>query len=506
MWESRVLSLSNAASLAMFSSMPFLQHPQSVSATAREENWANASTGFLTCTPAFGEAILESVFLNELRQPLSVLRRATPKVAARLGRLGISTIADLLCHFPRSYEDRSTHVPFSRFGYGKDVFTVARVESHEWFGFGRNRTLKIRVRDESSEACLVCFNRPFLERSLPIGARVLVHGRFQFRFGEIQSASFDLERLQDGKEPEAGFLPLYPLTEGLQQGSLRALMRSALEMYGKRVEDELDPALLVRNGLLGKAPALLSIHFPSSLAEAEAARRSLAFEEFFVLQLGIAQRIRARRAQETPRAPCAGILERRLRDRLPFTLTPDQEKAIAEIAKDLSSPHPMARLLQGEVGSGKTVVALIAALRVVESGGQVAIMAPTELLARQHAALAARLVEPLGVRLAFLTGNVDDASRIPLLSALASGEVDIVIGTHALFSKDVEYAKLSLVVVDEQHRFGVAQRAALQRKGPIPDLLMMTATPIPRSLALTLFGDLAVSAIRTLPPGRKPVE
>lgn len=461
--------------------------------------------GSPTCTSAPREAILEPVFLNELRQPLSVLRGAGPQVVSRLGRLGIRTISDLLCHYPRDYEDRSSYLPFSQFGQDRDVLTIARVESHEWFGFGRSRTLKIRVRDESSEACLLCFNRPFFENSLPVGSTVLVHGRFQFRYGEIQSSSFDVERLKEGKMPQGGFPPLYPLTEGIQQGTMRALMRGALEMYGRRVEDELSPELLARHGLMGKAASLLSIHFPSSRAEAESARRSLAFEEFFVFQLAIAQRIRSRKAQETPRPPCPGLLEKRLKDRLPFRLTPDQEQASAEIAKDLASPHPMARLLQGEVGSGKTIVALLAALRAVETGGQVAIMAPTELLARQHAALAARLIEPLGVRLAFLTGNVDDKSRPPLLRALGSGDVDIVIGTHALFSKDVEYSRLSLVVIDEQHRFGVAQRAALQRKGLIPDLLMMTATPIPRSLALTLFGDLAVSAIRTLPPGRKPV-
>jgi len=446
-----------------------------------------------------------SVFLHELRQPAATLKGAGPLVAARLGRMGISTIADLLTHYPRDYEDRSTLVPFARFTEDRPVLTIAEVSSHEWFGFGRMKTLKIHVRDESSEACLICFNRPFLEKSLPVGSTVVVHGRFQFRYGEIQSTSFDVEGIEPGKKLEAGLLPLYPLTEGLAQGSMRRLMRSALEMYGRRVEDELDPELTARRGLIGKAHALSAAHFPASQDQAEAARRSLAYEELFKFQLGIAIRISNRKAQNLERKAVPGLLARRLIERLPFELTEDQKKVLAEIDADLDAPHPMARLLQGDVGSGKTIVALIAALRAVERGEQAAIMAPTEILARQHAAVAASLVEPLGVRLAFLSGNVEDASRPPLLAALAEGRIDIVIGTHALFSRGVAYRSLSFVVIDEQHRFGVSQRTALYEKGRLPDMLMMTATPIPRSLALTLFGDLAVSTIRSMPPGRKPV-
>ncbi len=446
------------------------------------------------------------MFLHELKQPVATLRGAGPSVASRLARLGITTIADLLAHYPRDYEDRSVYIPFSRFAEGGSVHTIALVSSHEWFGFGRMKTLKILVRDESSEAALLCFNRPFLEKTLPIGARVIVHGKFQFRFGEIQSSSFDAERLDEGTSPATGLLPLYPLTEGLVQGVMRRLMRAAIDMYGRRVEDELDPSLAGGHGLLPKAQALSSIHFPSSTAEREAAQRTLAYEELFKFQLGIALRIRARRSQSIPRIPAKGILAERLLQRLPFTLTADQAAALSEIAADMDEPHPMARLLQGDVGSGKTIVALLAALRTVERGGQVAIMAPTELLARQHAATAAKLIEPLGVRLAFLSGNVDDAARPPLLAALREGGIDIVIGTHALFSQDVAYKSLKFIVIDEQHRFGVMQRIALYKKGDIPDMLMMTATPIPRSLALTLFGDLAVSSIKTLPPGRKAVK
>jgi len=436
---------------------------------------------------------------------VATLRGAGPLVASRLSRLGIATIADLLTHYPRDYEDRSRFLSFSHFAENGSVHTIATVTSHEWFGFGRMKTLKILVSDDSSEAALLCFNRPFLEKTLPIGSRVVVHGKFQFRFGEIQSSSFDVERLDENESPVRGLVPLYPLTEGIAQGVMRKLMRAALAMYGRHLEDELEPSLIEKRGLISKAEALVRIHFPDSVAERESALKTLAYEELFKFQLGIALRMRARRGQIIPRKPVTGLLAERLLQRLPFALTEDQSRALAEIAADLDQPHPMARLLQGDVGSGKTIVALLAALRTVERGGQVAIMAPTELLARQHAATAAKLIEPLGVRLAFLSGNVDDAARPPLLEALKAGEIDIVIGTHALFSTDVVYKALKYIVIDEQHRFGVMQRIALYKKGDIPDMLMMTATPIPRSLALTLFGDLAVSSIKKLPPGRKPV-
>ncbi|MCE5256121.1 MAG: ATP-dependent DNA helicase RecG [Spirochaetaceae bacterium] len=446
------------------------------------------------------------MFLHELKQPVSVLRGGGPAVSGRLARLGISSIAGLLSYYPRDYDDRSTLVPFSGFARNAFVYTQGVVTAHEWFGFGRNRTLKILVRDDTSEAALLCFNRPFLENSIPVGSRVQVHGKFQFRYGEIQSSAFEIEQIAEGHIPFQGLLPLYPLTEGLSQAVLRKLMKAALTMYGNRVENELDPEIMKDRKLLPKATALSLIHFPGSMTEKDEALRTLSYEELFYFQLGIAMRIRKRRGQEIERKPTKGILEKQLLERLPFSLTTDQRRALDEIVHDLNSPHPMARLLQGDVGSGKTIVALIAALHTVERGGQVAIMAPTELLAQQHAATAARLIEPLGLRLAFLSGNVDDAPRRPLLEALANGSIDIVIGTHALFSSDVIYRDLQMIVVDEQQRFGVAQRQALFHKGNIPDMLMMTATPIPRSLALTLFGDLTVSTIRTMPPGRKPVQ
>jgi len=426
-------------------------------------------------------------------------------VAARLARIGVYSVADLLLLYPRDYDDRTETVPFASFARAARVHTLAEVVAHDWFGYGRMRTLKIHVKDPSGSATLVCFNRPFLEQQLPVGSRVVVTGKFTYRFGEIQSSSFEAESVEGGPVPKSGILPVYPLTEGLQQGQARRLAHAALAEYGSRVEDELPQALIERRGLPHKREALRQVHFPESAELLERARAALIFEELFYFQVAVARRAVRRRERQVDRRAPQGLLKRRLVERLPFELTSGQVEAAAEIAADMAEPRPMARLLQGDVGSGKTLVAFLACLDAIEAGGQAAFMAPTELLARQHAATAARLLEPLGVRLAFLSGNVEDAARPPLLAALRSGEVDLVLGTQALFSDEVEYRNLRLTVVDEQHRFGVLQRLALSRKGPVPDLLMMTATPIPRTLALTVFGDLAVSAIRTMPPGRKPI-
>ncbi|MBN2873716.1 MAG: ATP-dependent DNA helicase RecG, partial [Spirochaetales bacterium] len=375
-----------------------------------------------------------------------------------------------------------------------------------WFGYGRMRTLKVWVEDEAgTKAALVCFNRPFLEQSLPVGTRIRLFGAFEYRFAELQSSSFDFDPVGEGLDaPPGGVRPVYPLTEGLRQGTVRSLVSRALARWGT-VDDEVPPTIRERRGLERKASALKALHAPERPSDALAARRTLAYEELFYLQVMIARRAAARKTTERPRRAPPDSLATALVERLPFELTADQKTAVAEIAADMGSPWPMARLLQGDVGSGKTLVAFIAALYAIADGGQVALMAPTELLARQHADTAARLLEPLGVRLAYLSGNVADAARRPLLEALAAGTVDLALGTHALFGESVAFRDLRLVIVDEQQRFGVLQRLAMGAKGRQPDVLMMTATPIPRTLALTAYGDLSVSTIRTMPKGRLPV-
>ena len=473
------------------------------------------------------------MFLRNLKEPVSSLKGVGPGAAGNLARLGISSIGSLLFHYPRDWEDRSRHVPLK--DWNKDrVCTEATVLAHDWFGFGRMKTLKIYVEDESARACLVCFNRPFLQRQLPVGCRCRLYGHFYFRYGDIQSTAFEAEpvsergmgdrkwRAGDGGGYGGGrspILPVYPLTAGLSQGILRKLVNQALEKFGTSLEDELPESIISRDGLFHKPDAIRAIHFPACMEELERARKTIIYEELFYLEVIIGKRAMLRRIERSSGAVAEkGVLtegdlsplQLGLLERLPFCLTPGQTEAVREINRDMDGPFSMARLLQGDVGSGKTLVSFLACLRAVEEGGQAALMAPTELLARQHAENAARLLEPLGLRIAFLTGNLRTsgskaAGRNHLLKALACGEIDLIAGTHALFSRDVVYRDLRLVVVDEQHRFGVIQRQAIMAKGCMPDLLMMSATPIPRSLALTVFGDLDVSVIRDMPPGRKPV-
>jgi ATP-dependent DNA helicase RecG len=469
-------------------------------------------------------------------------------------------VAELLCRYPRDWEDRTRIVPLGDYYRFPAVCTVVRVLAHDWFGFGRKKTLKVHVEDESGRGVLICFNRSFLEKQLVVGGYYRLWGRFFYKYGELQSTAFEIEPAGEGEgfSPEgilyppdrpgdripargqsrnfACILPIYPLSAGLNQGMLRRLVRQAIEQYAGPLENELPEEIIRREGLLPKSGALRAIHFPASVEELEQARKTLIYEELFYLEVMVGKRALERHRViggergVKPGAALAGSpekasgsvpfspLQRRLLERLPFSLTPGQTGAIGEINRDMDGPRgtertPMARLLQGDVGSGKTLVSFLAALKAAEEGGQTAILAPTELLARQHAENAARLLEPLGIRPAFLTGNIKAAGRKELLKRLAAGEIDLAVGTHALFSRDVVYRNLRLVVVDEQHRFGVTQRSLIMAKGQsskmspgTPDLLMMSATPIPRTLALTVFGDMDVSVIRDLPPGRKPVK
>ncbi len=449
------------------------------------------------------------MFVRELLESVHALKGAGPAVCKKLAKLGIFTVADILLYPPRDYEDRTVRRLIACHAEGP-VNCEVIITAHEWFGFGRMKTLKLHAQDLSgSRAVLVCFNRPFMENGFPEGSRANLFGRLEYKYGELQSAAFELEAIVADPDSSqgsfrTGTLPVYPLTEGISQGVLRKLSERALANWGK-VDDEIPAQFIAARKLAGKTQALKDLHHPATPADAAQARRALAYEELFYLQIMILKRSIERRKDGLQRKAVDISLAKVLEARLPFTLTADQEKTLEEIATDMASPWPMARLLQGDVGSGKTLVAFMAALFAVAGGGQAALLAPTELLARQHADNAARLLEPLGIRLAYLSGNVSDSSRKPLLSALARGDIDIAVGTHALFSADVVYKNLRFVIVDEQHRFGVLQRIALGAKGNKPDMLMMSATPIPRTLALTAFGDLSVSTIRTMPEGRKEI-
>jgi ATP-dependent DNA helicase RecG len=447
------------------------------------------------------------VFLPECRQPVETLRGVGAVLRGRLARLGVATVADLLTHIPRDYQDRRHLDRLEQAAAKERANLLVRVVSSCWIGRGYPRTLKVQIEDGSARASLLCFGRAFLSKALQPGRQFWLSGRFQQHRGELACSNFELEPF-DPLEASRSFgriLPLYPLTEGLSQAALRALVKRALEWAAPRLAEALPADLRARRGLPGILEALRGLHLPESDDQLESARRALAYTELFAYQLALGRARKERLAATRSRPRHAQSLKAALLARLAFQLTADQERALAEIEQDLFSPHPSARLLQGEVGSGKTLVAFLAALAVIEAGEQAALLAPTELLARQQADAAARLLEPLGVRVAFLSGGVQGEPRESLRRALAEGKVDFLVGTHALFSEDIRYRRLGLAVVDEQHRFGVRQRQAFLAKGASPDLLLMSATPIPRTLALALFGDLELSEIRELPRGRQPV-
>jgi len=450
------------------------------------------------------------MFLRSLSVPVNTISGVGSSAAQKLSRLGIRSASDLLLHYPRDWEDRSNMVPLKAYRNGK-VCTVVTVFAREWIGYGRMRTLKIYIEDENTQAALVCYNRPWLDKQIITGQKYMISGGFRYKYGELQSTAFEIEDASSGVS-FGKILPVYPLTAGIIQSKMRKFIFSAVNKYSSQLENELPNEIMEKENLLAKAQAVREIHFPTSMDTLRKAKKTLIYEELFYMEVMVVRRsierksrIKIEKTDNKNKEENISLLQRRLIERLSFSLTAGQKSAVMEINGDMSSNIPMARLLQGDVGCGKTLVSFLAALLAVEEKGQAAIMAPTELLARQHAENAARLLEPLGVSIAFLTGNIKARGRKELLKNLAAGNIDIIAGTHALFSKDVEYKNLKLVVIDEQHRFGVTQRALIMAKGRQPGLLMMSATPIPRTLALTVFGDMDVTAIKDMPIGRKPV-
>jgi ATP-dependent DNA helicase RecG len=434
-----------------------------------------------------------------------------PQRAKLLAKLDLVTIEDALVrHLPLRHEDRSQVIPLGRITVGEARTCAGTIAGISPPPRGRGRMpLVVTIRDASGFLNCAWFNQPYLARVLKRGQRLIVHGKVQpYGRGPLQMLVKDFEVVEDGEdEPlHAGRLvPVYPLTEGLTQRPLRRLMKRLVDGWADRLEDPLPDRVRTARGLVALPQAIAAAHFPESEGEQGAARRRLVFDDFFLLEIGLA----IRRQREGRRRGLAmnptGSLVRRLRASLPYSLTAAQERVWSEIRSDMAEPYPMSRLLQGDVGSGKTVVAALAALTAIEAGYQAAIMAPTEILAEQHLMTLGRLLEPLGVRAALLTSAVKGKARVEAAAAVESGEAGCVIGTHALVQGAVAFKRLGLAVIDEQHRFGVAHRAALRSKGESPDVLVMTATPIPRTLALTLYGDLDVSVLDELPPGRRPI-
>ena len=433
-----------------------------------------------------------------LEAGVETLPRVGAAVRGRLAKLGLRTVGDLLAHRPRRYErpidERSIR---DVFGDEEAVIEGVVLGTTSRRSRGRLQILTARVADDTGEIKATWFNQPWLAAQLVPGTHVRLRGKPN-RYG-FQVESYDI-----GEATEtADYAPVYPASEALAQKQLRALVGAALEQ-ARAEGDPLPARLAVAEGLPLRADALVALHRPRSLEEAEVGRRRLAFDELLVLQLALARRATERERLVAEALPAPGGLLRRYREVLPFTLTDAQERAIGEIDRDLARTTPMQRLLQGDVGSGKTVVALSALLRAVEAGRQGALMAPTEVLAEQHFLTIEGICTELGVRVALLTSALGTREHANVRQLIASGDVQIAVGTHALIQRGVAFRDLAVAVVDEQHRFGVEQRSALT-EGRSPHVLHLTATPIPRTLALTVYGDLSVSEISSPPADRKPV-
>ena len=442
-----------------------------------------------------------------LDQPI---RTALPSLARRAGgleRLGITTPRQALWYLPFRYDDFSDLRPLGELRPDEKQSARVRVEGVRIEpGFGRRPQRVIaQLADDTGSAEAIWFGRRYVERRLQQGDEIIVSGKVAMRGWRPQFTSPEFSPIGRDSVHTARVVPVYPLAAGVTQRRLRELLARILERALPAVEDPLDDS--ERDGLPHLAEALQTAHFPEAAADVEGARDRLAFDELLALQLTLAQ---VRLARESRAAPKVAVSEAEVEGivaALPFSLTGDQRKAVDAIVDDLAAERPMRRLLQGDVGSGKTAVAAVALACAVRAGWQAALMAPTEILARQHHVGLAPLLDALGVRAEFLSGSLNTARKRQIHDAIGGGLAEVVIGTHAVISEAVEFPRLGLAVVDEQHRFGVGHRAALQAKGAggEPHVLALTATPIPRTLALTLYGDLSISTIRQMPPGRQPI-
>ena len=435
-----------------------------------------------------------------------------PQRAELLAKLGLRTAADVLFYFPRAYQDLSALRPIDQLEPGQLASVVGTIEEFDVRTTASGMTiLGMLLRDGVHYLRCVWFNQPWIRGKFPIHSRVLVAGEVRGTPLRWEIVHPHVEILSDDEDAPAGrILPVYPLTEGIAQSQMRRIVFQAVETFGHLVEDVFPDDFLDSRRLWPIHKALVQIHQPADQASLEQARRRFIYQELLVLQLALAiRKWRLRHQRQAPPLPASAKIDARITRLFPFPLTTAQRQAIDEIASDMARPWPMNRLLQGEVGSGKTVVAMYAMLLAVAHGYQAALMAPTEILARQHLETLSRALAASRVRLALLVGSLTPAQRRTVLAQIAAGEVDIVIGTHAVTHavarSGVEFRRLGLVVIDEQHKFGVRQRAALKKAGVDPHYLVMTATPIPRTVAMTLFGDLDVSELRELPPGRQKV-
>lgn len=444
---------------------------------------------------------------------LEQIKGIGPHRRALLEKLGIFTPEDLLFYPPRRYEDRRHVKKIADLVVGEAATVVGEVTGASVRRGRRMRIFRLRLKDETGRLSCNWFNQSYLKNQFQKKDKVIVTGKVSvYRNREIQinAPEFEVIRAEEDVESElihmGRIVPVYPLTEGISQKVLRTLIYNALQTQFPLLKELFPPHWLSSQGWMPRMDACRTMHFPDEIGEAERARERLAYEEFLVMQLGILMRRREGKEEHDGivHENKMGLPEKLIRQ-FPFQLTAAQKRVSAEILKDMVSTRPMNRLLQGDVGSGKTVIAMLAMAQALSNGTQCAMMAPTEILAEQHFWNFKKWLEPLGVQIGLIRSDMSTGEKRVLLQDAASGRLRCLIGTHALIQKKVKFDNLSLVVIDEQHKFGVMQRANLREKGWHPDLLVMTATPIPRTLAMTVYGDLDVSILDELPPGKASI-
>ena len=449
----------------------------------------------------------------ELTDNVMYVKGVGPRRAAALEKLNIFTMYDLLTHYPRAYENHSSLTKIKDIFEGENVVLVGRVTNITSRETSRGLTIISAIfADETGYIQLTWFNQKYLLSKLRNGMRLLIIGKAKYDSWAPGGSSINPQSttiLEEDEEPTLGITPIYPSTAAITQGTLRTAIKNLLATMPP-LKEILPQEILRSQQLIGLDEAMRAIHFPRDFFELDQARRRLAFDELFLIQCGL---MLIKRHTQDERLGIShkknGALVKAALAKLPFELTGDQKKVFRVVSKDMESKLPMRRLIQGDVGSGKTAVALLALVKTVQSGFQGAFMAPTEILAVQHYEKFSKLLEDLRIRVGLLSAKVTRSKKLKedLYQKISTHELDIIIGTHALIQEGVKFARLGLVVTDEQHRFGVNQRSTLEKKSEtLPDMLVMTATPIPRTMTLTVYGDLDVSLIKELPPGRKPIK
>ena len=445
---------------------------------------------------------------SSLETPVQYLKGVGPRLAKLLSKINIKTIKDLIYFFPRDYEDRRKIIPIRQIKIGEEQIIVGQILQIR-HGITRSRTnlIKVKISDGTGQMLAIWFNQPFLMKVFKKGLKLLVSGKAEYNpYDKKITLSVRNYEILEGKENINCIMPIYQLTEGLYQKIIRKIIKGAIQEYLPLVSDVLPYRIKFIHRLSELKDSIYNLHFPEDEASLEKSRYRLVFDEFFIFQLGLALKRREITAEPGIAFEIKDELIEKFERALPFKLTSAQGRVLGKIKEDMARPRPMNRLLQGDVGSGKTIVAAQALMIAVQNGYQAALMAPTEILAQQHYSKIREYLKPLGIKVKLLTSGLKLSQKKKVREDLEKHRVEVVVGTHALIEENVKFLKLGLVIIDEQHRFGVLQRTRLKQKGYNPDLLVMTATPIPRTLALSLYGDLDRSVIDEMPPGRTPIK